>query len=91
MEPCMTQQEPFTTIDGRAMQPPGPLEKTLEALESLPRGRVLLLLAPCEPRPLFRMLRLNGFDYRCTFVPDGWFDVRIWHSADTAAASDRLE
>ena len=31
------------------------------------------------------------FDYRCTFVADGWFEVRIWHSADTDSASEELE
>ena len=82
--------EVFETIDGREMQPPEPFEKTVEALERLPHGCELVLLAPCEPRPLFRVLRLNGFDYRCTFVPEGWFEVRMWHSADTDAASADL-
>jgi Uncharacterized conserved protein (DUF2249) len=63
----------------------------VEPLERLPRGRALLLLAPNEPRPLFRVLRLNGFDYRCMFADGGWFEVRIWHSADTAAASAGLD
>lgn len=83
--------EVFQTIDGRAMQPPEPFQETLAALEYLPRGRSLILLAPCEPRPLFRMLRNNGFDYRCAFVPEGWFEVHVWHSADTAEASKGLE
>jgi uncharacterized protein (DUF2249 family) len=90
MTPAQQMLEPFETIDGRAMQPPEPFEKTLEALERLPRGRVLLLLAPCEPRPLFQVLRLNGYDYRCVFADGGWFEVRIWHSADTAAGSSDL-
>ena len=85
------QPEPFETIDGRQMQPPQPLELTLAALERLPRGRELVLLAPCEPRPLFRVLTLNGYDYRCTYVPDGWFEVHVWHRADTEAASCELE
>ena len=81
----------FETIDGREMQPPEPFEKTVEALERLPRGYELVLLAPCEPRPLFRVLSLNGFDYRCVFIAEGWFEVRMWHSADTAATSQELE
>lgn len=81
----------FATIDGRAMQPPEPFEKTVEAIESMPRGQELVLLAPCEPRPLFRFLRNNGYDYRCAFVPEGWFEVHVWHSADTPAASEDLE
>ena len=91
----MSEQPPrleiFETIDGRAMQPPEPFEKTLEAIERLPRGRELILLAPCEPRPLFRVLHNSGFDYRCVFVPEGWFEVHVWHSDDTAATSERLQ
>jgi uncharacterized protein (DUF2249 family) len=79
------------TIDGRAMPPPEPFEKTLAAIETLPRGAEIVLLAPHEPRPLFRMLRANGFDYRCAFIPQGWFEVHVWHSADTAEASRALE
>jgi uncharacterized protein (DUF2249 family) len=80
-----------TTIDGRRLKPPEPFDKTIAAMETLPRGKQLILLVPHEPRPLFRMLRANKFDYRCTFVPDGWFEVRIWHSADTEASSADLE
>ena len=80
----------YETIDGRSMQPPEPFERTLAAIEQLPRGCQLVLLAPCEPRPLFRFLRSNGYDYSCAFVPAGWFEVRIWHDADTAASSERL-
>lgn len=81
----------FDTIDGRALQPPEPFEKTLAAIGRMPRGCELTLLAPCEPRPLFRFLRANGFDYRCAFVPEGWFEVHIWHSADTGASSAGLQ
>jgi len=90
MSPRDSRPAVFETIDGRDMQPPEPFEKTIEALDRLPRGQELVLLAPCEPRPLFRVLRLNGFDYRCTFVADGWFEVRVWHSADNDAASEDL-
>lgn len=81
----------FETIDARAWRAPEPLVRTLEALERLPRGHELVLLAPCQPRPLFRVLKLNGFDYRCRFDPAGHFEVRIWHGADTPAASASFE
>ena len=83
--------EPFEIIDRRAVQAPEPFEPTLEALDRLPHGRELLLLASYQPRPLLRMLRLNGFDYRSRFVAGGWFEIRVWHSANTADASDALE
>ncbi len=81
----------FETIDGRQMSPPEPLQRMLEAIERLPRGTRLVMLAPCEPRPLFRVLASNGFDYRCRFVPEGWFEIDVWHSADTMGASQSLE
>ncbi len=80
----------YETIDGRALQPPAPFDLTMAAIERMPRGCELVLLAPCEPRPLFRFLRLNGYDYRCAFVPEGWFEVHMWHCADTGASSNDL-
>ena len=87
----MSELSLFETIDGREMQPPEPFERTIAAIERMPRGHALVLLAPCEPRPLFRFLRLNGYDYSCAFVRDGWFEVRMWHSADTAESSAALQ
>ena len=83
--------ELFETIDGRELPPPQPFERTLAALERLPHGAELVLLVPCEPRPLFRVLQLNAFDYRSKFVAGGWFEVHVWHAADSAAASADLE
>lgn len=83
--------ELFRTIDAREWDPPRPLECMLETLESLPRGMKVVMLAPCEPRPLFRMLRANAYDYRCKFMPQGHFEVTVWHASDTPAASVDLE
>jgi len=83
--------ELFREIDARTWVPPQPLERMLETLEELPRGKKVVMLAPCEPRPLFRILKANGFDYRCRFVPEGYFEVTVWHAADTPAASADLE
>ena len=83
--------ELFHTIDARGWEPPRPLERMLETLESLPRGMKVVMLAPCEPRPLFRILKANGYDYRCKFMPAGHFEATVWHAADTPAASADLE
>lgn len=83
--------ELFRAIDAREWDPPQPLERMLETVESLPRGMKVVMLAPCEPRPLFRTLRASGFDYRCKFMPQGYFEVTVWHAADTPAASADLE
>lgn len=81
----------FKTIDARGLQPPEPMMRVLETLDILPRGRKLLMLTHCEPRPLFRILKHNGFDYRCKFIPEGYFEVAMWHAADTLATSEGLE
>ncbi len=81
----------FQTIDAREWQPPEPMLRTLEALDLLPKGQKLIMLIHSEPRPLFRILKLNGFDYRCKFIESGYFEVIIWHAEDTSATSASLE
>ena len=66
-----------TVIDGREMQPPEPLERTLEALESLPPGEELMLLLYCQPHPLFNILRNSGYQWTDNLLPDGTREIRI--------------
>lgn len=81
----------FQRIDARDWVPPQPFERMLETLEELPRGSKVVMLLPCEPRPLFRVLKANAFDYRCRFDPAGHFEVTVWHAADTIASSASLD
>lgn len=64
-------------IDGREMQPPEPMERTLEALELLPDGDELLLLLYCQPHPLFNILRNNGYEWTENLLPEGTREIRI--------------
>jgi tRNA 2-thiouridine synthesizing protein A len=64
-------------IDGREMQPPEPMERTLEALERLPDGDELLLLLYCQPHPLFNILKNNGYEWTENLLPEGTREVRI--------------
>ena len=64
-------------IDGREMQPPEPMERTLEALEMLPDGDELLLLLYCQPHPLFNILRNNGYTWTDNLLPEGTREIRI--------------
>lgn len=82
-------QETSRTLDARGWEPPEPLVRVLEALDRLPRGSKLVVLLDCEPRPLFRILKLQGFDYRCGPVPDGHFEVAIWRAAEASAPPAR--
>lgn len=64
-------------VDGREMQPPEPLEKTLEALDKLQPNEELLLLVYCHPVPLFNILRNNGYAWQEDVREDGTHEIRI--------------
>jgi uncharacterized protein (DUF2249 family) len=68
-------------IDGRDMQPPEPLEKALEALDTLaPDGEIILLLH-CQPHPLYQILRRNGYVWTETLQADGTNEIHIRKAA----------
>lgn len=64
-------------IDGRDMQPPEPMERTLEALDSLAQDEELLLLLYCQPHPLFDILSKNGYVWHDQLRADGTREIRI--------------
>lgn len=66
-----------TVIDGRELQPPEPMELTLEALDKLAEGDDVLLLLYCQPHPLFSILRNNGYAWSEDVRADGTREIRI--------------
>lgn len=66
-----------TVIDGRDLQPPEPMERTLEALDGLADGDDVLLLLYCQPHPLFSILRNNGYAWDEDVRADGTREIRI--------------
>ena len=78
--------EVFLTLDARGWEPPEPMVRVLAALDTLPRGSKIVMLLNCEPRPLFRILKMHGFDHRCQLVPAGHFEVTVWRAADGRAS-----
>jgi len=78
--------EVFLTLDARGWEPPEPMVRMLEALDTLPSGRKIVMLLNLEPRPLFRILKWNGFDCRSRLVPEGHFEVTVWRAADATAS-----
>jgi len=66
-----------TVIDGRRMEPPEPLERTLQALDELAEGDDLLLLLHCQPHPLYTLLEQRGCEWSDVLRADGTREVRI--------------
>jgi len=64
-------------IDGRELQPPEPMERTLETLDQLPDGDEVLLLLYCQPHPLFNILKNNGYAWTEEVRADGTREIRI--------------
>jgi tRNA 2-thiouridine synthesizing protein A len=75
----MTPSNADIVIDGRGLEPPEPLVRTLEALDQIGPAETLLVLLPDEPYPLYRALQLNGFSWQTTRRPDGTVEVLIQH------------
>jgi uncharacterized protein (DUF2249 family) len=67
-------------IDARGLEPPGPFERVVEALSRLRPGERVLLILDREPRPLYRFLGNNGYQYRVQWSaePDPRCEIRIW-------------
>ena len=64
-------------IDVCGLQPPEPLERVLEALSRLQPGQQLRMLIDREPRPLYRILERNGYEYEPTLRDDYVYEILI--------------
>jgi uncharacterized protein (DUF2249 family) len=63
-------------IDVRGLEPPEPLVRILDALETLPAGTTLRARTDREPCHLFGEVAQRGFSYECNEQPDGsWITV----------------
>lgn len=68
-------------IDVCGLEPPEPLERTLEALSRLKPGQSLRMLIDREPRPLYAILARNGFSHETRLLPDYLYEIIIRHTA----------
>jgi hypothetical protein len=66
-------------LDVRWLEPPEPLERTLEAVEAMPRGEHLHLLIHRLPHMLYPILEAWGFAHRTDSNEDGTYEIMIWH------------
>lgn len=64
-------------IDARAMAPPEPFERTMEALDQLGPGDEVVLLLHREPHPLYQVLHKNGYVFESAWSDDGTITIRI--------------
>jgi TusA-related sulfurtransferase len=74
------------TLDALWLEPPEPLELTLEAIEKLLPGERLRLLIHREPQMLYPILQEWGFAYQTTGREDGTYEILIWHKDMNPAA-----
>jgi TusA-related sulfurtransferase len=66
-------------LDALGLEPPEPLELTLEAIEKMSPGERLRLLIHRKPQMLFPILQEWGFDFQITDREDGTYEILIWH------------
>ena len=67
------------TLDVCGLEPPEPMERVLEALSHLKKDQHLRMLIDREPRPLYRILTANDYDYSVDARPDYLYEITIWH------------
>lgn len=67
-------------LDVRGLEPPEPMQRALDALDSLQPGEQLRMLLHREPFPLYTKLREHGFTHRTTQLADDCYEILIWHA-----------
>lgn len=75
-------------VDARWLEPPEPMELTLEAIDALAPGERLRLLIHRTPHMLFPILREWGFAYQTQNNNDGTYDILIWREERADSGSN---
>lgn len=65
-------------LDVGGLEPPEPMIRILEALDTLGPDERLRVLIDREPVPLYRILLRNGYQYRTTVQEEQCYEVMIW-------------
>lgn len=79
---------PAVVLDNRGLEPPQPMMRILEALETLPAQATLLAINEREPLFLYPELAARGFVYQTTPHPDGSFHITIGRGAPVGGTAD---
>ncbi len=67
------------------LEPPGPMEKVLEAVETLIPGHYLRILHNREPFPLYTLLDDYGYKHSIREGKKTLFEIFVWRKDDHAA------
>jgi hypothetical protein len=77
-------------VDARWLEPPEPMELTLEAIEHLPANGCLRLLIHRTPHLLFPILHEWGYLYHGTSNDDGSYEILIWRKEQDTPGCGQL-
>jgi len=75
-------------IDARWLEPPEPMELTLDALGSLEQNGQIRLLIHRMPHMLFPILQEWGYSYQTSCSNDGTYEIIICHKDQIASTGD---
>ena len=64
-------------VDARWLEPPEPMQRVLQALETRGPGQRLRLLIHREPYPLYDLLDARGIGWRSRALADGCYEILI--------------
>lgn len=74
-------------LDVSMLEPPEPLQKIIDTIETLTPGEYLKVLHHREPYPLYPILEKEGFSYNSRMGSVTPFEIFIWRMDDAEAAS----
>lgn len=65
-------------LDNRGLEPPQPMMRTLQALETLSENETLTIINDRRPMFLFEQLDEQGYRYQTEQQEDGSFKIEIY-------------
>lgn len=65
-------------LDNRGLEPPEPMMRTLQALETLKEGEQLSIINDRRPMFLYEQLDELGYKHETSERPDGSFQIDIY-------------
>ncbi|WP_432378981.1 DUF2249 domain-containing protein [Duganella sp. P38] len=78
MNVLLDRGESVRLLDVGGLEPPEPMVRIMEALDTLGADERLRVLIDREPVPLYRILLRNGYQYRTTVRDNHRYEVLIW-------------